>query len=157
MIKYLKQSLFDAPPGSYILHACNAQGVWGAGIAKEFKFRYPKAYDAYKSVCRGMGGLDGQSLLIEDSGGPHIVCCLIASIGYGKRRDSEEDILLNTRQAVVLLLGRMQRDGRERVIYSNKFNSGLFGVPWEKTEAVLKSVFDEFPSDLIWYVCDPEM
>lgn len=39
--------IFDAPANTLIVHACNCQGSWGAGIAKAFKDRYPKAYMEY--------------------------------------------------------------------------------------------------------------
>ena len=51
MIQYKKMSLFDAPENSIITHACNAQGVWGSGIAKEFKKRYSNAFEVYYEHC----------------------------------------------------------------------------------------------------------
>lgn len=51
-IKYIKGSLFDAPEGYILTHACNAQGVWGSGIAKEFKKRKPLAFKNYNLFCK---------------------------------------------------------------------------------------------------------
>ncbi|KAK4904538.1 ADP-ribose 1''-phosphate phosphatase, partial [Elasticomyces elasticus] len=32
-------SLFDSPDGSALIHACNCMGVWGSGIANDFRER----------------------------------------------------------------------------------------------------------------------
>ncbi|KAK2751073.1 ADP-ribose 1''-phosphate phosphatase [Myotisia sp. PD_48] len=47
-----KGDLFRAPPGAALIHACNCQGNWGKGIAKEFKERYPRAFQIYRSHCQ---------------------------------------------------------------------------------------------------------
>lgn len=38
-------NLFDVLHGSILVHACNAQGVMGRGIAKEMKEKFPKNYE----------------------------------------------------------------------------------------------------------------
>ena len=43
--------IFDAPLNTLIIHACNCDGSWGAGIAAAFKDRYPKAYMEYVYHC----------------------------------------------------------------------------------------------------------
>ena len=50
MIQYKRMSLFDAPTESAIFHSCNALGIWGAGIAKEFKERFPNTYKQYNKM-----------------------------------------------------------------------------------------------------------
>lgn len=72
------------------------------------------------------------------------VACLFTSKGYGKNRDSEEKILENTKTAVLDLLHTVERTrafgytvGELRMC---EINSGNFGVPWEKTLAVLEGI-----------------
>ncbi len=43
-------NLFDTEAQA-IGHGVNTKGVMGAGIAKQFKERYPRMYAAYRSVC----------------------------------------------------------------------------------------------------------
>ena len=43
--------IFNAPPNTLIIHACNCDGSWGAGIAAAFKSLYPKAYAQYANHC----------------------------------------------------------------------------------------------------------
>lgn len=46
-IKIIDGNLLDFPNGiNFIAHSCNTQNVMGAGIARQIKDRYPKAYEA---------------------------------------------------------------------------------------------------------------
>jgi ADP-ribose 1''-phosphate phosphatase len=133
----VKGSLFDAPKGSILVHACNARGVWGTGIAVEFKKRFPESFDFYHELCMEEGNkLLGITILCPEENG-YVVGCLISSDGYGKFKDSPEDILKNTRLALPCVLAE------NRPIHSNMFNSGLFAVPWADTEKVLLETMDK--------------
>lgn len=135
-IKYVKGSLFDAPKGTILVHACNAQGVWGSGIAKEFKERFPTSYSLYSKHCKNSFELFGHSTLGFGSvykDREYYVGCLITSENYGKKVDSKQEILINTTLALSSISGY-----KSEKFASNKFNSGLFGVPWEETEVILK-------------------
>lgn len=157
-LTYKKQSLFDAPWGSVIVHACNAQGVWGSGIAKEFAERYPSSYELYRHHCHNHDPYEGETVygavMIDsnDKNEDHIIGCLFTSENYGSKKDDKETIKLNT---VIALFDLLKYSGISEV-YSNKFNSGLFGVPWEETESILKFVLNKFPN-VDWIVCDPNL
>ncbi|KDQ49907.1 hypothetical protein JAAARDRAFT_42504 [Jaapia argillacea MUCL 33604] len=104
MLTYMKASLFTAPPDSILVHACNTQGSWGAGIALAFRSSYPRAYEEYKSYCEAHTAEDivGTCLLIEgiaEEGG-HDIACLFTSKKYGRGKDPKEVILRSTRSAV---------------------------------------------------------
>jgi ADP-ribose 1''-phosphate phosphatase len=47
--------IFNAPPNTLIIHACNCDGSWGAGIAAAFKSKYPKAFEVHKDHCDEYG------------------------------------------------------------------------------------------------------
>jgi len=50
MIKYIQGDIF----GSFceaLVNPVNCLGVMGAGLAKQFKQRYPKMFEEYKGVC----------------------------------------------------------------------------------------------------------
>lgn len=143
-------SLFDVPRGALIVHAVNAKGVWGSGIAKDFKERYPHAYNQYNSFCtHGYNKLGMAAISMRHHSEPHQVGWLVTSDNYGGEVDDVERILINTTLAVNDLCLTSDTD----VIYSNKFNSGLFNVPWERTELVLKEVLRQHPN-IDWIVCD---
>ncbi len=147
MIKYKKGSIFDiAPEGSILVHACNAQGVWGSGIAKEFRKRFPKSFSEYNEFAKI--AKVGDALLTDERIG-----CLFTSNNYGILVDSPESIVHNTRSAILNLLETIDSEEMgDLPIYSNKFNSGLFNVPWEQTEAILKYYEDYFSFN--WIVCE---
>lgn len=113
--------LFASPPSTLLIHACNSQGTWGAGIAAAFKSRYPLAFARYNSYCQSQKrlktDLSGTALLIPplDQGkgkGNHFIGCLFTSRGKGWTKDSPERILSNTGPAMEDLLKQM-RDWNE--------------------------------------------
>ncbi|KAI7532144.1 hypothetical protein KC331_g13738 [Hortaea werneckii] len=46
-----KGDIFSAPPNTLLIHACNCEGSWEAGIAKAFKSHFPSAYEIYHAHC----------------------------------------------------------------------------------------------------------
>jgi ADP-ribose 1''-phosphate phosphatase len=166
MVTHQKMNLFDAPPESIIVHACNSQGVWGSGIAKPFKEKYPFSFAEYHDLCniwnqeRGTAcGVGFMSSFHPDE--THHVGWIVTSHDYGPvLRDKPELIKINTTLALQSLCKKIYlghpKDGYERIdVYSNKFNSGLFHVPWEDSELILSTVLRDF-SRINWIVCDPE-
>lgn len=88
-----------APPKTILVHACNTQGSWGAGIALAFKEIYPAQFEVYRAYCKEHGqALVGTCLLIP--GQTHDIACLFTSRAYGRRKDSPADILRATEAAV---------------------------------------------------------
>jgi len=137
-IVYKKGSLFDAPPGSILVHAVSTRSVWGSGIAKQFKAKFPESFKIYKEFCQEEGAkLLGVVIYCPEENG-YYVYNLVTSIDYGDKKDSPEQILEQTRSALRFLL-----EETSWPIHSCKFNSGLFGVPWEETEKVLIKVMEE--------------
>lgn len=111
-------SIFSAPPHSILLHACNAKGSWGAGVASAFKAHYPTAYSIYRTHClqpsriktncalrSHQQSLVGTTLLIspqdEDGSTEHWIACLFTSHGFGRSVAQPEEILDATGWALV--------------------------------------------------------
>ncbi|KAK5724831.1 ADP-ribose 1''-phosphate phosphatase [Elasticomyces elasticus] len=143
--------IFDAPPNTLIIHACNCDGSWGGGIALAFKKHYPGAYEKYAAHCKRSGGdLVSTAYLIPPQAGDdskHFVGCLFTSRHYGRRKDSPTKILGATKPAMLDLLKQVKdfnvkADEGDRVneVRICKINSGLFQVPWTKTRAVLEGI-----------------
>lgn len=164
-IEHRTMDIFDAPAGAVLAHACNARGVWGTGIALGFMRRFPDAYRMYSKYCRtAHQDCAGHALLINAGGIPaREIACLITSVDYGANRDSEEKILKQTRRAMVELEEALEsydyfdsKAGQLNCIevYMPRINSGMFAVPWEKTEAILQELVGKLPRRYI--VCTPE-
>jgi ADP-ribose 1''-phosphate phosphatase len=137
MIEEVKGNLFDAPKGALIVHACNTQGVWGAGIASHFARLYPDYYKAYAGKCTVYGNhLLGTAFIM--TGKYHRVGCLFTSTGYGSKALYREDILNATRDSLLDMFTQISEDEE---IHLPRINSGLFRVPWPMT----KKILEEFP------------
>jgi O-acetyl-ADP-ribose deacetylase (regulator of RNase III) len=50
MIKIEQKSIFDSTAEA-IVNPVNCKGTMGAGLAKEFRERFPKNFEAYKEAC----------------------------------------------------------------------------------------------------------
>jgi ADP-ribose 1''-phosphate phosphatase len=139
--------MFSAPPSTLLIHACNTQGHWGAGIALAFKTRYPAAYAAHRDFCTKEHSKQDSvptgtaQLLAPVDNGQHWIGCLFTSKKYGKAKDKPDVILRNTEMAVQMLLELVKMKGAEvGDVRMCKVNSGKFGVEWERTEEVLKGI-----------------
>ncbi|KAF3397735.1 ADP-ribose 1''-phosphate phosphatase [Penicillium rolfsii] len=176
LIREVTADLFDAPEGSGLIHACNTEGSWGAGIAQAFRERYPAAYRFYQSHCRAYARSkepveivsafstpqSGQTVLYLPLGTAliippqpedynagskqHWIICLFTSRGFGRHVDQPNMILNSTQAALRDLKDKLVDlliDGTEpspTALYSCQFNSGLFRIPWRRTQGLLKSV-----------------
>lgn len=130
ILQYRKGNLFDAPKSEYLAHACNCQGIWGAGVAAQFARRFPDEYKQYQLFCDVAGDkLLGKSLVLGQ------VICLFTSDGYGAQKDSVKDILENTRLALEHLA---LTNPSMTHVNSPLINAGLFRVPWDKTAEVIE-------------------
>ncbi len=146
--------MFDAKEtGALLVHAVNAQGVWGSGIAAEFKKNFPKSFKKYKEFCdRTKNNCVGTGLIPKVEKG-QFVGCLVTSSNYGDKVDTEDQIIAQTYLALNDLFSEIRwTEYPITAIYSNKFNSGLFGVPWEKTEKALQYFVEKY--NVKWVVCE---
>lgn len=140
-MKYVQGNLFSAPKGSLLIHSCNAQGVWGAGIASQFRLRFPFAYEDYKEYCkRPAEEILGTARVFEEGG--YFIASLVVSNQYGKRKDSPKDILNRTDSACRQLMRMTWASNVKPEVHMPKINSGLFNVPWQKTESTIKPVLE---------------
>jgi ADP-ribose 1''-phosphate phosphatase len=161
MIIYKKMSLFDAPEGAMLIHGCNARGIWGAGIAAAFKSKYPRSFQDYADYCERCLNVDKEygsvgTACISGQENKRFVVSLITSFDFGHLKDSPAFIVAQTYLALsdFFALGYKHKY-KDKPIYCNKFNSGMFKVPWHETEKVLRYFSERYKVDIT--VCDPDM
>lgn len=184
--------LRSLPPDTFLVHATNCLGQWGAGIALELRGIFPAAFAVYKTFCDSFKPngearyaartLAGRCLIIPPQetdiarGAPTVyVVCVFTSYGYGRANrplgkpglDGPSKVLEQT--ALALEDFRKQLDGDSwkgaghtaslspggdgLVVYSPRFNSGAFKVPWEQTEAMINATFRDWSGR--WIVLTP--
>lgn len=146
----IKQNLFDSPKGSILVHAVNSYGVMGAGIARTFKDLFPTNFKMYQEEC-SKSKTTGRCLLYQDSG--YWIANLVTSSGYGRLADTTKEITKNTVKALIEFESKIKTGNLPVNIFSNKFNSGIFGVPWEITQVFLQEFTNSVP-EISWTVCD---
>ena len=134
MIKFKTGDIFDADLGTYLVHACNCQGMWGSGIAAQFAIEFPKSYAEYREYCRIGDAAPGDILICDEERGRTVVC-LFTSRDYGKLVDSPEKILEATKHALMYL-------PTDKPIHMPLINSGKFLVPWSDTAALIGAYDD---------------
>lgn len=144
MLKTVKSDLFYFARPTYFAHACNCKGVWGNGIAVEFRNRYQASYAAYQKFCEDKAQ-PGSVLITKEN-----IICLMTSVGVSSQKSAPDDIIKYTEIALRKLLDRLPKNAK---VYSPKFNSGLFAVPWHLTEQVLMECLKKRP-DIDWVICD---
>ncbi|KAH7041149.1 uncharacterized protein B0I36DRAFT_344778 [Microdochium trichocladiopsis] len=173
-------TLRSLPTGSYLVHATNCLGEWGAGFALELRGIFPGAYLQYRTYCDDFKtsaearyasrDLVGHCYIIPPqdadiaAGAPEIsIVCLFTSHGYGRPNKAKAKpgvdrpalVLGETKQA--LRHFREQLDGlgsaHDLRVYSPMFNSGAFKVPWAKTSDLIRQSFDGWQGR--WIVLEP--
>lgn len=143
-LRYEESDLFSAPAGTVLAHSCNSVGVWGAGVAKTFKELFPLAHQDQFEACRINGPkMLGKMRIFDERN--HRIASLFVSEGFGKKRSNPRSISDFTYSAICELL----KDPTVKEVHIPKINSGLFGVAWEATEALLLRALARHPGKSI--------
>lgn len=142
-------------PGSVLVHSCNGQGIWGAGVAKAIGAAFPEALEHYVMACHFATWRDLRGTAFISTCEDRYVASLLVSQYFGRLKDSPIAILGATTLALVDLftLESWGRRGMPREFHSPRFNAGLFGVPWERTEAILAPFVES--SGVTWTAWTP--
>ncbi len=134
-MKYRKGDLFitDAPA---IGHGVNTQGVMGAGIAKQFRDRFPNNYKVYRKLCLD-GSLFGGGIFIYFENGKEVV-----NIASQERTGANADygfLFAGCYSAAVALTGGIE------TLAIPKIGCGIGGIEWDKVEKCLKTIEELVP------------
>lgn len=86
-IDYRKGDLLQATDVDVIIHGCNCQRVWGAGIARQIRNKWPDVYERYLDMTHLIKGkaLLGNSYVVRNKNGPDIVAAH-TQLNYGRGR-----------------------------------------------------------------------
>lgn len=135
MITYIQGDLFTASKG-VLAHACNTFGSWGAGVAVQFKSKFPEAYQQYHEHCKSNNWEDLVDTCYLIPSGEFTIACL-----FTNHDDSIKGIVRRTQACVADMVSQVDDS---TPISMPEINAGIFGVPWEKTERVLNEFDREF-------------
>ena len=134
MIKYIKGDLFEADVDAFA-HGCNTGGKMGAGIAREFKRKFPQMYKDYKARCAKAEFNPGEGYIYLNERKPHIInLATQASLG-----GAEIEFVDN---ALRWLAKNYQIHGLKSIAMP-KIASGLGRLNWElDIKPILHKYFD---------------
>jgi O-acetyl-ADP-ribose deacetylase (regulator of RNase III) len=122
-------------------HGCNCAGSMGAGIAKQFKQRFPEMYREYRQRCqRGQFSL-GDIFVWQDD---DLVIYNLATQPVPRPSATLQAIDTSIRAALVDADQRgLPRIGVPRI------GAGLGGLGWPDVAAVLDAAAADHPADLV--------
>jgi O-acetyl-ADP-ribose deacetylase (regulator of RNase III) len=138
--KYIQGDLFSSAHYQnhepvVIAHVCNNLGMWGAGFAKTFKQRYPKAFTEFsqwftteKKKGSSLLGMSQLVTLVENNGASLYACNMVAQAGlYSK--SNQHPLQYDSLQHCLTALERFCKHSNATV-YMPKIGSGLARGDW---------------------------
>lgn len=143
-IEYRKGDLFSATDVYCFAHGVNSRGVMGAGIAVEFKKRYPNMFAHYKQMCLDMVYGPGDCLTWAPT-------CQDAEPGLTK---SIYNLFIKDHWKNPAKIGWVKQAINEMLkcevwekagaIAMPKIGCGLGGLDWKDVEVVLEEAAKDF-------------
>lgn len=122
--------LFGCGDADALAHGCNCAGAMGAGIAVQFKKRWPDMFLEYKRRCEDGSFAPGSVFLWERSS-PKVFN--LGTQAHWRVGATEAAV----RDSVALMLRTAEAMSMRRVAMP-RIGAGLGGLPWTKVESLLR-------------------
>ena len=131
-VSYVTGDLFASRDLDGIGHGCNCAGAMGAGIAVEFRRRWPKMFDEYRARCRdGRFGL-GDVFVWKDSG--------LTIFNLGTQRTWRTKATIEAIETALARMLEIAREERLARVGLPRIGAGLGGLDWSPVKAALSRV-----------------
>lgn len=147
-IEYVSGDLFaGAHRPEALAHGCNCQGSMGAGIAVQFRDRYPAMFEAYRAMCKARPRQfnPGDAWLWKADQQPWVFN-LATQETYWRGRATYDWV----EAALLAMRARVDAEGLTRVAMP-RVGAGMGGLSWKKVKAVIDRAFADWPGALIVY------
>ena len=134
-------NLFDTD-ARYIGHGVNTVGLMGAGIAKQFKYRYPQNYDTSKGMCENGLLTPGHFLVTMNNEGTDDWRLVVNFASQGQPGPNATYKLLLT--SLLAFSSKASREERLN-LYGNRvaipeIGCGIGGLEWEGARTIIEAV-----------------
>ena len=123
MIQYTIGNIFNSPAQT-IVNPVNTVGVMGAGLAKQFKDRYPNMFTKYKSACDNKLFDVGKLMLIHEQ--DHMVLL------FPTKRHFAYQSQLGYIEAGLKRFAHIYKEKGIQSIAFPRLGCGLGGLDWEQ-------------------------
>lgn len=149
-------SIFESY-AAYLGHGVNCRGVMGAGIAKEFKNRFPDNYDLYRRECLD-GRLNPGDVLVtpeRENGDGRLRLITNFASQREPGQDADYKWLFSSLWSWAEQASEPQRLRKfGGIIAIPKIGCGIGGLEWSKAKNIIKAVEDSH-GDIefeVWYL-----
>lgn len=142
MIHYVQGDLFSSKAQA-LAHGCNCAGVMGKGIALQFRQRYPKMFEAYRTECQANGFYLGEVMSWAVDGR------MIFNLATQKRPYSQaqswaiKDALTKTKT--------IMNNRNISSIALPHIGCGLGGLEWKEVRPIIAEVFIDWQGEVYIY------
>lgn len=136
MIQYKKGNLFDDRSEAFV-NAVNTIGVMGAGIAAQFKQRYPEMYKQYKLDCQAQKVKLGKMNVFErPSDNPRVI------VNFPTLEDWGDQSKLSDIEAGLVDLVDVVKQHDIQSIAIPPLGCGVGGLQWNDVKQLIEEAFE---------------
>lgn len=146
MVTFVKGDMFKSP-AQVLTNTVNCVGVMGAGVALEFKNRYPMMFEDYKAKCDRSEVKPGQPYLWEDDS--------TQILNFPTKRDWRNDSVFQDIEDGLKHLANSYADMGIQSIAMPALGCGLGGLDWSDVRPLIEKHLGPLP-DLDVYVYEPQ-
>jgi len=143
MITFIQGDLFSAKTDSFA-HGVNAVGKMDAGIALEFKKRYPEMYSRYKRLCDQHILLPGEVFYYGSKDERPNVVNLVTQNGLNKANIDYLELAIDG-------LTKRYKMWNIKKIAMPKIGCGRGGLDWEEVKSLLVNKFEKIKLEVLVY------
>jgi len=136
MIEVVKGDIFESGCNT-LVNPVNCKGTMGAGLAKEFKKRFPKVFDQYVRICN-RGQLELGGALFVHTGqlfDPEWIVLFPT-----KNHWSDRSGIMNIRDSLKLLVKLIKHNSTPSIAVP-ALGCGLGGLEWNEVFNLMKHAF----------------
>jgi len=145
-LTYVEGSIFDSD-ATCIINPVNTVGVMGAGLALEFKKRYPHMFHVYTKHCKSGALQVGRIMFYRAVGDTRIICLFPTKEDW--RQSSNLDYIERGLKAFV----RHYQEWDIKSVAFPKLGCGLGGLDWEHhVQPMMEQHLSELPIDVSIYI-----
>lgn len=137
--------------GPVIGHGVNTAGVMGAGIAKEFKRRWPEMFKEYQHLCEN-GRLNPGEIFPYEVGPGNLVLNLATQDKPGKR--ARWNWISSAIQEAATVVPKIFAECQEFAI--PRIGCGIGGLQWENVKQVIRSTTPPYDFTVVVYSLEGE-
>ena len=130
-IQYEKGDIFKSPY-KFIVHGCNAQGVMGAGFAKQVRTHYPYAYDKYRSTFETSGLRLGETQFVRCR--VRTIINAVAQLYYGRKK-----IRYVSYDAIASCMAGIEEALYGETVAMPMIGAGLAGGEWSIISSIIET------------------